>query len=447
MKLEQRGSDHLDFVRKGLIYQIFPDRFARDESVVADRELVAWDSAPTPQNFFGGNLRGVASKLEYLAGIGTGNIYFNPVFRAPSNHRYDTESYFEIDPLLGTNQDLKTLTTDARSHGIGVILDGVFNHSGKSMPEFLAAQAGDETLREMFSIYPDGSYQTFGGTEFMPKLNTASPLVLDYVERVLRHWHEYGIAGWRLDVPYKFANGFMLALRDRVKDLDSARYFIAEAWNEWSFAEGFEAVQNYRSGYRVLDYVHKHSADAEDFILDIMRWGKSWGDYSVLPNFIDSHDTARFATLVEGKRESWQLGFALHMLIPGVPVVFSGTELALEGVNDPGCRASFPKTFDLAQVQAFEFSAPWMRLRASSKALSHGGLEVLELKNHALLFERAHEDALGHRERIQVLVNTGYRDELLGSAISGEWLDIHHKPAQLDTRVPARSLYFRADKP
>ncbi|MEO0024192.1 MAG: hypothetical protein RL196_633 [Actinomycetota bacterium] len=447
MKLEQRGSDHLDFVRKGLIYQIFPDRFARDESVDADRELVDWNTAPTPQNFFGGNLRGVASKLDYLASIGTGNIYFNPVFRAPSNHRYDTESYFEIDPLLGTGQDLKTLTTDARAHGIGVILDGVFNHSGKSMPEFLAAQAGDTALREMFSIYADGSYQTFGGTEFMPKLNTASPVVLDYVERVLRHWHEYGIAGWRLDVPYKFADGFMVALRNRVKDLDSARYFIAEAWNEWSFAEGFEAVQNYRSGYRVLDYVHKHSADAEDFILDITRWGKSWGDFSVLPNFIDSHDTARFATLVEGKRESWQLGFALHMLIPGVPVVFSGTELALEGVNDPGCRASFPKTFDSEQVQAFEFSAPWMRLRASSKALSHGGLEVIELKNHALLFERSHEDSLGQRERIQVLVNTGYRDELLGSAISGNWLDIHHKPATLEDRVPARSLYFRLNKP
>jgi alpha-glucosidase len=167
----------------------------------------------------------------------------------------------------------------------------------------------------------------------------------------------------------------------------------------------------------------------------------------VLPNFIDSHDTARFATLVEGKLESWQLGFALHMLIPGVPVVFSGTELALEGVNDPGCRASFPKTFDLPQVQAFEFSAPFMRLRASSKALSHGGLEVLELKNHALLFERSHVGTMGQAERIQVLVNTGYRDELLGSAIPGDWLDIHHKPAQLDTRVPARSLYFRVDKP
>ncbi|MFM5903870.1 MAG: alpha-amylase family glycosyl hydrolase, partial [Microbacteriaceae bacterium] len=167
MRLEQSGSDHLDFVRKGSIYQIFPDRFARDESVSADRPLVDWNSEPTPQNFFGGNLKGVQSKLDYLSGIGVANIYFNPVFRAPSNHRYDTESYFEIDPLLGANEDLKALTTAARSHGIGVILDGVFNHSGKSMPEFLAAQAGDATLREMFTIYPDGSYQTFGGTEFM----------------------------------------------------------------------------------------------------------------------------------------------------------------------------------------------------------------------------------------------------------------------------------------
>jgi hypothetical protein len=128
-------------------------------------------------------------------------------------------------------------------------------------------------------------------------------------------------------------------------------------------------------------------------------------------------------------------------------VVFSGTELALEGVNDPGCRASFPKTFNHEQAQAFEFSAPWMRLRASSKALSHGGLEVIEPKNHALLFERSHEDSLGKRERVQVLVNTGYRDELLGSAISGDWLDIHHKPATLEDRVPARSLYFRLNKP
>lgn len=438
MKLPQVKPDHLDFVRSGSIYQIFPDRFARDETVAADRPLVDWNSEPTRDNFFGGNLHGVTGKLDHLAELGVGSIYFNPIFRAPSNHRYDTESYFEIDPLLGSNEDLRTLTAAAKAKHICVIIDGVFNHSGKSMPEFVAALAGDEELRKMFHIYKDGSYQTFGGTEFMPKLNTADKSVLDYVERVLRHWHEYGISGWRFDVPYKFADGFMRQLRERTRDLDSARYFIAEAWNEWSFASDFEAVQNYRSGYRILDYVHKHAADSEDFIQDIIRWGADWPDYSVLPNFIDSHDTARFATLVEGKEDSWQLGFALHMLIPGVPVVFAGTELAILGDNDPGCRASYPTSLNAQQQAALDYSKPWMRLRHDSKALTHGGIELIELKNHALIFERRYDD-----QKITVLVNTGWRDELLNSNIDGTWVDRHQKPAVLGERVPARSLYYR----
>ncbi|MFM5905375.1 MAG: alpha-amylase family glycosyl hydrolase [Micrococcales bacterium] len=438
MRLNQVKEDHLDFVRSGALYQIFPDRFARDESVPADRPLVPWDSEPTRENFFGGNLRGVQGKLDHLRELGVGNLYFNPIFRAPSNHRYDTENYFEIEPLIGTNEDLRSLTSAAKARDIGVIVDGVFNHCGRTMPEFQAALAGDQELAKMFHIYPDGSYQTFGGTEFMPKLNTAEPLVLDFVERVLRHWHEYGIAGWRFDVPYKFADGFMRQLRERTKDLSSARYFIAEAWNEWSFATDFEAVQNYRTGYRIQDYVHKHAADAEDFILDIMRWCAGWSDFSVLPNFIDSHDTARFATLVGGREDSWQLGFALHMLVPGVPVVFAGTELAMQGENDPGCRVSYPAVLNEQQAKAMEFSKPWMQLRHDSKALTHGGLEVVELKNHAMIFERRFDN-----ERITVLVNTGWHDELLYSNIEGDWVDMHQKPVTLGDRVPQRSLFYR----
>lgn len=438
MRLNQVNADHLDFVRSGAIYQIFPDRFARDESVSADRELVDWMTAPTPQNFFGGNLRGVQSRLDYLAELKVGNIYFNPIFDAPSNHRYDTQNYFEIEPLIGTKDDLRSLTSAARAHDIGVILDGVFNHSGKDMPEFLAAKAGDPAWRDFFTVYPDGSYQTFGGTEFMPKLNTANPAVIDYFANVIRHWHDYGVAGWRLDVPYKFADGFMKGLREQTKDLSSAKYFIAEAWNEWSFATDFEAVQNYRTGNRVLDYVHKHSADSEDFIIDIARWCADWQDFSVLPHFIDSHDTQRFATACEGKQDSWQLGFALHMLLPGVPVLYYGTELALEGVNDPGCRATYPSQLDAKQKAALEYSTPFVQLRGTSKALSHGGLEIHEMKNHAILFERKHDN-----ESVEVLVNTGYRDELMLANIGGVWLDRFQQPVTLTNTVPQRSLFYR----
>ncbi len=438
MKLNQVKADHLDFVRSGSIYQIFPDRFARDESVPADRPLVPWNSDPTPQNFFGGNLRGVQGKLDFLASLNVGNIYFNPIFDAPSNHRYDTRNYFEVEPLIGSNDDLRSLTSAARERSIGVIVDGVFNHSGREMPEFLAAKAGDPDWSDFFTVYPDGSYQTFGGTEFMPKFNTANPAVVDYFARVIRHWHDFGVAGWRLDVPYKFADGFMHALREKTRDLSSAQYFVGEAWNEWSFATDFEAVQNYRTGNRILDYVHKHSADSEDFILDIMRWGQSWGDFSVLPHFIDSHDTQRFATSCEGRQDSWQLGFALHMLVPGVPVVFGGTELAIEGANDPGCRSSYPTQLNAEQEAALEFSTPWMRLRGSSRALTHGGLEVHELKNHAILFERRFDN-----QAVEVLVNTGYRDELMLANIAGQWLDLHQRSVQLTDTVPQRSLFYR----
>jgi glycosidase len=438
MRLDPVKSNHLDFVRRGALYQIFPDRFARDESVPADRELVDWDAQPTPQNFFGGNLRGVQSKLDYLSELRVANIYFNPIFDAPSNHRYDTRNYFEIEPLIGSKDDLRALTSAASQHRIGVLLDGVFNHSGRELAEFLAAKAGDPEWKDFFTIYSDGSYQTFGGTEFMPKLNTANPKVVDYFAEVIRHWHEYGIAGWRLDVPYKFADGFMRGLREKTRDLSSAQYFIGEAWNEWSFATDFEAVQNYRTGNRILDYVHKHSADSEDFILDIIRWCRTWGDFSVLPHFIDSHDTMRFATAVGGRRDSWELGFALHMLVPGVPVLFSGTELALEGENDPGCRLTFPTSLDASQQAALDYAMPWVQLRGTSRALSHGGIEVHELKNYAILFERSYES-----ESVQVLVNTESHDELLNSNISGEWLDQNQQTVVLEDRVPARSLFYR----
>ncbi|MEN9710190.1 MAG: hypothetical protein RL441_182 [Actinomycetota bacterium] len=439
MELKPVNRDHLDFVRSGVMYQIFPDRFARDKSVSADRPLDEWGTAPTRDNFFGGNLRGVEQRLGYLKDLGVSSIYFNPIFKAPSNHRYDTESYFEVEPLIGSNDDLRSLCASAKSHDIGILLDGVFNHCGKTMPEFLAALAGDVEMQKLFHLYKDGSYQTFGGTPFMPKLNTAAPEVLDYVERVLRHWHEFGISGWRFDVPYKFADGFMKQLRARTADLSSAQYFIAEAWNEWSFATDFEAVQNYRSGGRLVDYVHKHSADAEDFIFDIIRWGQQWGDYSVLPNFIDSHDTPRFMTTVEGSMESWRLGFALHMLIPGVPIVFAGTELAMAGANDPDCRVTYPTSLNAEQRAALEFSKPWMQLRGASNALKFGGIKLVELKNHALIFEREYESS-----KVTVLVNTGWHDELLLTDISGEWTDLDQRPVRLEDRVPQRGLFIRS---
>ena len=220
--------DRFDSMRAGAVYQIFPDRFARDESVRSDRELVDWNSEPTPQNFFGGNLKGITSRLEYIADLGVKNIYFNPIFSAKSNHRYDAHDYMQIDPLLGTDDDFRELVKKAKSLGMGVIIDGVFNHVGDHYPDFVDAMHGDKKKADHFFIYPDGSYQTFGSAQSLPKLNLENKQVLKHIAKVMEHWDKFGIAGWRFDVPYKVDNSVWKKLRKLTSHIPSAQFIVAE---------------------------------------------------------------------------------------------------------------------------------------------------------------------------------------------------------------------------
>jgi cyclomaltodextrinase len=427
-----------DWMRSGAIYQIFPDRFARDESVAADRELVSWDSVPTPQNFFGGNLRGITQRLEYIAELGITNMYLNPIFSAHSNHRYDAHSYMEIDPLLGTKEDFRELVTKAKSLGIGVIIDGVFNHVGDHYPDFVAAKNGDKKLAKHFFLYEDGSYQTFGSAQSLPKLNLENADVLKHIADVMKYWDSFGIAGWRFDVPYKVSNKVWKKLRKMTRGIASAQFIVAEAWTDWTFASSFESVQNYKTGNRILDYSVLMRADSEDFILDVVRYADAWSDGSLLWNFVDSHDTARYLTRCENDYEAFLIGFALHMLMPGVPVVYYGTELATPGENDPGCRTTFPQVLNHDQEVTLSYTQRWIQMR-QMPALTHGDLVVKELKNHAMVFRRKHG-----KSKIEVIVNTGYRPELIHSKIDGTWKSVRHEDVEITgNTVPARTLVYR----
>ena len=438
INLDETKPDGFDNFRAGAVYQIFPDRFARDQSIPADRKLVEWGSAPTPQNFFGGNLRGISNRMNYIAELGVKNIYFNPIFSAKSNHRYDAHDYMNIDPLLGDFDDFRELVKIAKVHGIGIVIDGVFNHVGDHYPAFVAAMNGDKELAREFFIYPDGSYQTFGSAKSLPKLNLENENVLSHIVEVLEFWDKFEIAGWRFDVPYKVSNEVWEKLRKRTTHLKSAQFIVAEAWTDWSFAENFESVQNYKTGNRILDYSVLMRCDSEDFILDVTRYADAWKDGSLLWNFIDSHDTARYFTQCRQDYEAFLLGFALHMLMPGIPVVFSGTELAVAGENDPGCRTSFPVELSQTEQTTLEITKAWIQLR-QIPALTHGNLEVVELKNHAMIFQRKFGES-----KIEILVNTGYQDELLLNSISGEWKDLRHQSVSISENIlPKRTLFYR----
>ncbi len=410
--VQSTNSDHLDWFRKGTLYQIFPDRFAQ-VGQSAGSSLSPWGSAPSRENFFGGNLAGISSRLAYLERISVANIYLNPIFSSPSNHRYDTQNYFHIDPLLGDENHLANLVSSAGASGVGVLLDGVFNHVGDKFHSFVRALAGDTSERELFDFVGDSSvYQTCGGADFLPKLNHGSPHVLKMITEVMSYWDSFGIKGWRLDVPWKVPSGFWEQLRISTENLASSDMWIAEAWQQWGFAGDFQSVTNYFARNRLVDFASRHDADAEDLAIDIEQWCGLRHDPSLISNFVGSHDTARLVTECRGSRRDALMVLVLNQFLPGVPVLYYGDEIGLAGDNDPGCRGTFPLAFSQEQKQFLATLEPILALRRVHQSLSHGNFSVIECRNRTLIIERRFEDCA-----FTIVVNSGERDQLVSTKV------------------------------
>ena len=299
--------DTPDWVRDAVFYQIFPDRFARSGRNGAPGPLEPWDAPPTGHGFKGGDLLGVADRLPYLADLGVTAIYLNPVFASASNHRYHTYDYFAIDPLLGGDAALRTLLDAAHARGIRVVLDGVFNHTGRGFwafhhvlengaaspyrdwyhfrpaalsgrrpfrpypwpgdrDEWLADPAddpsgdarGDDSLRRL-------GYRAWWGLPALPKLNTSNPEVREFLLGVAEHWLRFGIDGWRLDVPTEIPDaGFWQEFRRRVRAVNPDAYIVGEIWNEaaeWLAGDRFDAVMNYPLAFAVLGFAAQGHLD------------------------------------------------------------------------------------------------------------------------------------------------------------------------------------------
>lgn len=426
--------DRLDWFRKGTLYQIFPDRFAH-VGKDSDALLSPWGSAPTRENFFGGNLAGISSKLAYLQRIGIANIYLNPIFSSPSNHRYDTQNYFHIDPLLGDENHLANLIASAGDLEIGILLDGVFNHVGDKFHSFVRAMEGDASERELFNFIGESSvYQTCGGADFLPKLNHENPHVLKLITEVMSYWDAFGIKGWRLDVPWKIPPAFWQQLRLSTQSLGSSALWIAEAWQQWGFAEDFPSVTNYFARTRLVDFVSRHDADAEDLAIDIEQWCALRMDPSLISNFVGSHDTARLVTECRGSHRDAQIVLVMNQFLPGVPVLYYGDEIGMEGANDPDCRGTIPLIFSTEQKQFLATIEPILALRKSHPALSHGNFSIIENRNRTLMIERRFEDCV-----FTLVVNAGDRDQLLSTQLPVNMQSIVGEQVSGNT-VPGHSL-------
>lgn len=342
------------WVKGAVFYQIFPERFDNGDESLNPEGTVAWDSKPTRDNFFGGDLVGIYNRLEYLHELGINAIYMTPIFEATSNHKYDTIDYKKIDPQFGDLETLKKLVKKAHELDIKIVLDCVFNHSGYMFDKFQdVKEKGEESAyKDWFHIheFPVSedplNYETFGFVADMPKLNTENPEVIDFLLDVTTYWiEEADIDGWRLDVANEIDHEFWRMFRKEVKKVKEDAFIVGEIWHNsesWLRGDQFDSIMNYPIQTACYEYFAKETIDLETFKYKVNR---TYFDYTtqvneVMLNLLDSHDTARFITEASGEKDKLVMAFAFELFYLGCTSVYYGTEIGMEGKNDPDCRRS-----------------------------------------------------------------------------------------------------------
>jgi cyclomaltodextrinase len=455
------------WVRDAVFYQIFPDRFARSERVDRPGPFEDWDAPPTNHGFKGGDLLGIAEHLDHIASLGVNALYLNPIFQSASNHRYHTYDYLHVDPLLGGDDALRELLDAAHARDVRVILDGVFNHTGRGFWAFhhVLENDGGSPYRNWFvfdqaaldagrpiNAYPMAHFRStddrdapwpkvVGGTgdslaalgyrgwwdmPALPKLNIAEPHVRELLWQVAEHWIRFGADGWRLDVPGEIQDPpFWAEFRRRVRAANPEAYIVGEIWEvapDWTSNERFDALMNYPLAEAILGFVGGPSLNEpllrshNEYALTRRLDGAGFGarltellevydpDVSAVQlNLMGSHDTPRLASLVGQDGDAIRLAFLLQATLPGAPCVYYGDEIGLPGGLEPDSRRGFPWDEARWDRSLLEFVRGAFATRHAEPLLRHGELEILASAGAALAFERRAAD--GPAASLVVAVN------------------------------------------
>lgn len=345
-----------DWIRQAVFYQIFPDRFSNGDQGNDPPNCMKWGEKPSADAVAGGDLAGIRQKLGYLADLGVGCIYTTPIFLSPTNHKYDTTDYYQVDPAFGSNAELKDLVTATHGRGMRFLLDAVFNHAGKEWFAFrdVVAQgrasvyAGWFYSLLAFPVDPQAcNYETFANlVATMPKLDTTHPDCAEYLLQVAEHWiGEAGIDGWRLDVANEVDHGFWRAFRARVKAVGPESFILGEIWHDptdWLQGDQFDSVMNYPWREATLAFL-KGQIDALEYdrLLTRQRFSQPAEVRRGLVNLLGSHDTPRIRTET-GSRDKAAQAAVLLLTSQGLPMVYYGDEIGMEGGADPDCRRCYP---------------------------------------------------------------------------------------------------------
>ena len=413
-----------EWVKETVWYQIFPERFANGDKANDPEHTLPWGSKdPDREDFFGGDLQGVMDHLDYLTDLGINGIYFCPIFKATSNHKYDTIDYYEVDPAFGDKKLLKNLIDEAHKRGIRIMFDAVFNHMGVHSPQWQdVLKNGEKSIyKDWFHIrfFPVDSYQmtdlpetaenipydTFAFTPFMPKLNTANPEVQKYLLDIATYWiKEFDIDGWRLDVANEVDHHFWKKFREAVTEIKPDIYILGEIWHSsqaWLQGDEFHAVMNYAFTDSIKDYFAKKKITASQMVSGMNHQQMLYRDQvnEGTFNLLDSHDTARILTLCNGNKELMKSVMTFMFLQKGSPCIYYGTEVGMTGGEDPDCRKCMIWEKEKQDLELFGFIKELVSLRKQlSKILSEGATQwlIVNDREDKLYFVRELEGQIIH---------------------------------------------------
>ncbi len=468
MTVYEEGFETPDWLEGGIIYQIFPDRFAcsgKTRDVFPDRVMhKSWDEEIVWQpdekgrvlnnDYYGGDLRGIIEHLDRLEELGVTCLYLNPIFESHENHRYATACYERTDPLLGTEQDFMELCEKCHSRGIKVILDGVFSHTGADSVYFNkykryrsigAYNSQKSPYYDWFTFkdWPD-RYCSWWDFDTLPEVQENTKSYIEYIcgeNGILRRWLKFGADGWRLDVADELPDVFLDELRKAVKAENPQAIIMGEVWEDASNKVAYGSLRRYFGGRQldtVMNYVFKDAIlglvtgwDAKHAMECILCVMENYPPQVIpnLMNLIGSHDTMRALTLLggeplRGRDRAWQaanslsdeqmcigknllrLATVMQYTLPGVPSIYYGDEVGMQGYKDPFCRRTYP--WGREDTELFEWFAKLGKLRRSLECLKNGSFEPVYAKKSTMAYIRR-----GSEDAILVAVNAAWNDEAI----------------------------------
>ena len=426
------------WVQDQVFYQIFPDRFCNGDPsisvqngeyqygggthpVIAKQwgEPVAADHLGTgASEFYGGDLAGIQSKLHYLQSLGITALYLNPIFASPSNHKYDTVDFYRVDAHLGSNEQLAELTSNLHQRGMRIVLDAVVDHTSDQHPWFTAASDVHATARRFYTFDEKGQHIGWKGLSHLPKLDFASREVQEIVysgdDAILRHWLRapYAIDGWRFDVIHMLGEHGSAAgntyhvqqMRQCMKQENPDAYVLGEHFfeaSQWLQGDQEDGAMNYYGfAHPVRAFLanqdiayHRVRISAEEFDhwLKQARCSIPFANQLAQFNLLDSHDTARFLSLLSGDVALMRTAVTLLFTYIGTPCIYYGDEVGMEGGKDPDCRRCFPWDSTEWNHLLHDHYRRMIRLRKTHPALRRGDIHTLYAGEHSFVFARTLE--------------------------------------------------------